>query len=177
MTGLRVLWVQVTEVPANRLLYRGLGGMVLPDHFWRAFEECQVSFCVQTGSRGQASAALAALRTAVLTSKREVLESKHMLEAKVLKLSGFPVSGTVPLGTEMRVICDAERDGLDGVRMAVALPLSKYDFTAKLRVHFSEAIAACCGVDRANVVIEDVTDKPRDFKGAGNCTLALPFSL
>jgi hypothetical protein len=34
--------LQVTAVPANRRLYRGLGAMVLPDPFWRTFEECQV---------------------------------------------------------------------------------------------------------------------------------------
>jgi hypothetical protein len=28
---------KVTGIPADRRLYRGLGGMVLPEHFWRAF--------------------------------------------------------------------------------------------------------------------------------------------
>ncbi len=146
--------------------------MVLPDHFWRSFEECQVSFCVRTSSSDQARAASAALHKAVLTSKREVLESAHMLETKILKLNGFPGSGTVLQGTEMRVVCDAEGGGMDGVRMVVALPLSRYDFTAKLRAQFSEAIGACCGVDGMNVVIEDTTDKPSDFKGAGYFLLA-----
>ncbi len=168
----------MTKIPENRLLYRGLGGMILPDHFWRTFEECQVSFCVQTCSRAQASAAATALRAAVLTSKQEVLESKHMLETKVLKLRGFPAFGTVPQGTEMRVVCEAaEEDGLDGVRMVVALPLSQYDFTAKLRTSFADAIGACCGVDRTYVVIEEVTNKPSDFKGAGDFSLAVFFNF
>ncbi len=167
----------MTEVPANRMLYRGLGGMILPDQFWRTFEECQVSFCVQTCSKGQASAASRALRAAVLTSKRAVLDSKHMLETKVLTLKGFPAPGTVPQGTEMRVVCEAEGDGLDGVRMVIALPLSQYDFTAKFQARFAEAIGACCGVDSTNVVIEDVTNKPSDFKGAGYFSPAVIFNF
>jgi hypothetical protein len=161
------LVLQVTDVPANRLLYRGLGGMVLPDHFWRTFDECQVSICVQASSREQARAVAMALRAAVLTSKREVLDSKHTLEAKVLKLEGFPAPGQGSMGAELRVVCDAELAGVDRVSMVVAVPMSKYDFTANLRAVFSEAVGAICGLLANFVMIEDVIDKPSDFKGAG----------
>jgi hypothetical protein len=33
---------KISAVPKNRLVYRGLGGMLLPDQFWEEFAECQV---------------------------------------------------------------------------------------------------------------------------------------
>jgi hypothetical protein len=37
---------KVSEIPHNRRLYRGLGGMILPRQFWEHYPECQVTFTI-----------------------------------------------------------------------------------------------------------------------------------
>ena len=55
------------------------------------------------------------------------------------------------------------------LRMLVTMPVSKFDLDDDLRAAFKGAISATCG--GFDVVLEDVADKPRDFKGGG------PFHL
>jgi hypothetical protein len=37
---------KVSDVPHDRRLYRGLGGMILPRQFWEHYPECQVTFTI-----------------------------------------------------------------------------------------------------------------------------------
>jgi hypothetical protein len=37
---------KVSDIPKDRRLYRGLGGMILPRQFWEHYPECQVTFTV-----------------------------------------------------------------------------------------------------------------------------------
>jgi hypothetical protein len=68
--------------------------------------------------------------------------------------------------------------GTDGVRMTVALRVSKSEFEG-VKVAFQSAVAAVSGqgVVAVDVVIEDVADKPRDFRGGGTLSASWTFSL
>ena len=161
---------KVTGVPANRLLYRGLGGeLVLPDQFWRSFEECQVALAVRTGGAPQAQLALGALEARVGLSKAQVMISRHKVECRVLRLppNGRP-AGRDPSGAdlpaEVRVVSEGRAEG-GTVRLAVALLMSTFDFGHGLQARFREAVRLCCGPGALDVSIEEVAHKPRDFKG------------
>jgi hypothetical protein len=49
---------KVTSVPPNCMLYRGLGGMILPRQFWERYPECQVSFVVASTAGSSAAMVL-----------------------------------------------------------------------------------------------------------------------
>ena len=67
-------------------------------------------------------------------------------------------------GVGVRVVKDAQWDGAV-VRMSVALPLAKEAFDEQLQRHFQKAVQALCG--GGEVRIEEVTEKPGDFRGGG----------
>ncbi len=58
---------KITAIPANRLLYRGLGGMILPRQFWDTYDECIVE--VRLGAAGGAAASVLAQVKAMLLRK------------------------------------------------------------------------------------------------------------
>jgi hypothetical protein len=154
---------KISAVPKGRTVYRGLGGMLLPDQFWEEFAECQVSFLVRTSSAEAAEAlrtALAARVQAGSAQQKKDLLSFLLLDEQTLLLPG----DAAPAG--VRVAREASAEGF-GVRMAVALRLAKREFTEEVRGRFCAAVAAVCSVKAEEVAIEDVADKPRDFKGGG----------
>jgi hypothetical protein len=208
---------KITGIPADRRLYRGLGGMVLPEHFWRAFPECLVTFHATAndldGIKNDLDGIKAALGSKV--EEHDTLKGKNCaLKTKMLRLEGWtnlyalpsnssgpsdigagPGQTAADVGGESTA-CDKEgqpsgegrqqkadatvpshMDGLvrvvaenrvvgDSVCMTVALPFSKYDFTDEMQLKFTKAVTAICG-ERVQVVVKEVADKPKDFKGGG----------
>ena len=139
--------------------------MILPDQFWREFEECQVPFVVLAGSAAGASSVVEALKGQLEVRKKEVLNSKHALESRVLRLAWD--SGAPPQLSSMDVLVISGPAVAGGgrVRMLVTIPMSKFDLDDDRRAALKGAISATCG--GLDVILEDIADKPRDFKGGG----------
>jgi hypothetical protein len=160
---------KVTGIPADRKLYRGLGGMVLPDHFWKSFEECQVTFAAAFPTADAANAARISLAEHATDAKKGVLDSKHSLTMKFLNIPGFWEAVAWPGARTARVVRPAAAADA-AVSMTVALSMSKFDFRSKHQ-HFKEAVAACFNAAALDfpleVVLQEVADKPMDFKGGG----------
>ena len=155
----------MTGMPPGCRLYRGLGGMVLPDQFWRDFDESQVSLVISAAGPEQQRAAVEALAGRVETRRKAVLDSRHALESKVLRLAWDGAEPGPLAAMDLRVISEPSAAAGGGVRVLVAVPLSKFDFGDDLRAALAAAVSASCGGLEA--AIDDVADKPRDFKGGG----------
>ena len=212
---------KVTGIPKGRRLFRGLGGMVLPDHFWRSFPECVVKFHVVADNL-KIEAIKDALDAKV--EEHDSLKGKdRALPTRMLRLPVAGWSNPVPIQrsgpSEMgscpdqlapdaggrAAACDSdsaliepaseegqitglvrhaadaaakgESDCLlrvvtesrvvgDLVRMTVALPFSKFDFTDARQTLFKDAVRKLCE-GQGKVVVDEVADKPVDFKGGG----------
>ena len=171
---------RVTDIPIGRRLWRGLGGMILPDQFWSCFAECIVTFRIETAPLDK-EMARNALRDLIKTDK-----STFNLEEEVLIL--VPGTGRAALWPpplyqpkKVKVISSAELDA-EG-RVTVAQPMSKYDFMHGIdqgaldktwEKVFKEALCTCivhvCTSihhEKLLVKIEAVADNPRDFRGGG----------
>jgi hypothetical protein len=187
---------RVTSVPQNRRLWRGLGGMILPEQFWRNFPECFVTLHVTAESVAnkeqnealqarQEAEAREAVRSLVKTS----LSKLHGLSVEVLQLpladgttrpqpaaqlliSSWPrpASHQSPDILEVKVVSSnlLDKEG----RITLALPISKFDFAPPLQAALCKAVAKACkprlGTRTIQVEIEDVADKPGDFRGGGS---------
>ena len=161
---------KVTQLPPGRRLWRGLGGMILPKQFWEPYFECQITFAISV-SQSAADAVLAKLRaraTAVSHAGGAVYDAK----AEYLRLtdadsecgeSSEELAEIAKMG--LRVVQEATYDG-EAVRMSVALRLSKDDFQGRYEETFLAAVRARCGGEGA-VRVEEVADKPNDFRGGG----------
>ncbi len=171
---------KITGIPSNKRLYRGLGGMVLPEHFWREFSECVVVFYVTAEDLERIKAALGskveehdALRgkDRALKTKMLRLENGWSGEKSGVSLGSGP--GQTAADGLVRVVTEARVAG-DAVRMTVALPFSKFDFTDEKQTLFRDAVSAACG-GGVQVVVEEVADKPADFKGGGVSSILFPL--
>ena len=79
-------------------------------------------------------------------------------------------AGLIEIATKgVRVVREARQDG-EVMRMSVALPVSKDAFEKWFKGPFEEAVRALCG-GRGEVRIEEVADKPEDFRGGGEWPL------
>jgi hypothetical protein len=167
---------KTTGIPPNRRLYRGLGGLVLPEHFWRAFPECSVIFHVTAEDLEGIKAALGSK-----VEEHDAMRGKdRALKTKMLRLENGWTDGSVGSNPGqaaayglVRVVTECRVVG-DAVRMTVALPFSKFDFTDEKQSLFREAVSAACG-RRVQVVVEEVADKPTDFKGGGVSSRYFPL--
>ena len=149
---------KVSGIPPKRQLWRGLGGMILPDQFWRNVSECVVALTVKPAD-GRAQHALEALRHHVKDSDEGLLESA--LKTRVLHLG--------PRGSvweKARVVSEGRVEG-GAVLLTLALGASKFDFLGEHRASLCEAVKACCGDGASEVTVAKVSDKPLDFKGGG----------
>ena len=128
-----------------------------------------MTFHIESGDAGDLMAAKTKLKSAIKQSSRSVLNSRHALDSKVLHLGRSLVSestaGAPQFPTDVRVIYEPE-EVESGLRMAVALPFSKFDCSKEVQLSFLDAVQHLTGV--ANVVINEISDKPKDFKGGGN---------
>ena len=189
---------RVTGVPENRRLWRGLGGMILPEQFWRRFAECYAAFRVEAAEPEPTRAAVEAVRKAVRgLVKRPQSEVHKELSVEFLTLTAPsdrragaagaaaaemqvllaaitppPQDGQAaappPGAAEFKVLSSDPADA--GLAMTVALPMSKFDFRQPVRRAFCEAVERLCRpTARVRVEIQDVADKPDDFCGGGAC--------
>ena len=53
------------------------------------------------------------------------------------------------------------------MQLKLALPLSEYDLTDEVKEALVQAVIAACG-DGVEVKVEEVANKPREFKGGGD---------
>ena len=66
-------------------------------------------------------------------------------------------------------------EGGNGVRITLGLPLSKLEFRVEQQAALKSAIRGSLGLSVLDVVIEDVSDKPTDYKGGGSDSLPLLY--
>jgi hypothetical protein len=181
---------KVSNIPKDRRLYRGLGGMNLPRQFWEHSPECQVTFTIAAVSDA-ASAVLEKLKGTAeakpLQSLRQAAaEDKAPLHGHTAEANSHPnlktifvasasteylplelavESGVIRSRLGVRVVKKAKQEA-GVVRMSVAVPLSKGHFMKVLEANFKKAIIELCGGEH-EVKIEAVADKPADFRGGG----------
>ena len=149
---------KVSGIPHNRLLFRGLGGMILPEQFWKEMVECVVTMLVITAA-GKAKDVVGSI--ASYTVEREGGVLKSSLKTKVLRL-GQDLAGI----WQARIVSEAREEG-DSVHIAVALPVSRFDFLEDVQGIFKKSFMSCCGEFVLEVHVVKVSDKPKDFKGGG----------
>ncbi len=188
---------KVTPVPSNRLVYRGCGGMILPRNFWEDYDECQATLSISAVSADLLTrqdlvkvlkdrcTAPAATTVPVATAAAELGDSTAAAAARGDKASAFDLGIIyLPLvldpGGEaaerllagkpgIRVVkgpC-AAGGGSGGLQLVVALPLSELDLTDSLKEELVAAVVVACG-GGVLVRVEQVANKPKDFKGGGD---------
>jgi hypothetical protein len=162
---------KVTGLPSDRLLYRGLGGLILPRQFWEEFDECQVTLVVSATTAASTSsddirqrikdrcATTAAISTPVLELGGNFLQ---------LDLQG-ETAAKLGAGRGIRVVKPPSSWRQGSVRLVVALPLSQFDLTQIMQKELEAALIAACGGGVA-VRVEDIANKPHGFKGGGTPT-------
>jgi hypothetical protein len=156
---------KVSDIPKDRRLYRGLGGMILPRQFWEHYPECQVTFTVAVN--GAAASVLEKLKGTANAQPKETPNQAAIFDVSAqYLLIGLPdASGESQSRQGVRVVKEAKLEG-EVVRMSVALPFAKGYFVEKLEACFQKAIRELCGWGQ-DVQIEAVADKPKDFRGGG----------
>jgi hypothetical protein len=183
---------RVTTVPKDRRLWRGLGGMILPEQFWRNFPECIVTLHVTAESvanKEQNEALQAQKETEARDALRSLIKSslskQHKLPVEVLNLANVPAEALIDSQLsatehlELRVVSSNQlkKEG----RITVAVPMSKFNFDPKKKV-LQDAVATACHAKmgarmaRVQVAIEAIADKPKDFRGGGVLVLLLAMS-
>jgi hypothetical protein len=156
---------KVSDIPKDRRLYRGLGGMILPRQFWEHYPECQVTFTVAVN--GAAVAVLEKLKGNANAQPEETQNQAAIFDVSTqYLLIGLPDASGEPQSRQgVRVVKEARLEG-EVVRMSVALPFAKGHFVEKLEAYFPKAVSELCGGGQ-DVRIEAVADKPKDFRGGG----------
>ena len=174
---------KLTGLPKDRLLYRGLGGLILPRQFWEEFDECQATLVLSPTTvsttceeitqhiKGRSSAcATAAVAPAAKTPAFELGSSFLQLDLK------GEAAAKLGAGRGVRVVKPPSPWRQGAVRMVVALPISQFDFTQSMQEEFKAALIAACGGGIA-VRVEEIANKPYDFRGGGISPLPPHHSL
>jgi hypothetical protein len=172
---------KVSQVPKDRRLYRGLGGMILPRQFWERYPECQVTFSIVPATCSALKPNQDALEVVVEKLNDSLCNFKDIQDDLSEKCSGLYAAdiSTTYLRLQLpaclqgkslkfaRVVRKAKHDG-DLVLMSVTISTSKENFTSNLQKSFQEMVMKLCGIDW-EVKIEEVAEKPEDFRGGGAC--------
>ena len=188
LTSAIVKLSKVTDIPPNRRLWRGLDGMILPDHFWRYVPESIIMFHVKVSWIDPYQKALEArckdidrenggitVPTKVLDLKMIFSEAGYLEAAVACKASTQLDESWLEAFSTLRVVSEptqAEERG--GIEMTVALSKSKDDFSEDKQLAFQLAVARACSknkynlsVDVGNVKLLEIEGRPKDFLGAG----------
>ena len=191
---------KVTDVPQNRVLYRGLGGMILPAQFWRSFPECVVILLIRISqSPGNIDVIRDVIRSAAVrgadgcsyihVSHRAMSSSSFRRPKPATRFRQVPTEPDVVHGmgdratewtkvSRIRIVSEgtAAEHG-DGLRLTIALPLPKLRFRTEEQRALLSFIRGCVGsaVSETDILIESVSDKPADFRGGGLPALPSPF--
>jgi hypothetical protein len=180
---------KITQLPHNRLVYRGCGGMILPRNFWEDFEECQATLSISTLSESPeaaeeavqhlkeqyttASVVPAAAPAAAVNGTPKASGTKQGASAfdvgstyLQLDLQGEAAKRLLAGKPGVRVV-KAPSSGPGGMQLKVALPLSEFDLTDDVKAALVAAVVAAC---RGGVMVrvEEIANKPREFKGGGD---------
>jgi hypothetical protein len=156
---------KISDIPKDRRLYRGLGGMILPRQFWEHYSECQVTFTVAVN--GAPAAVLEKLKGNQNVKPTETPNQAAIFDVSAqYLLIGLQDASCEPQSRQgVRIVKDAKLED-EVVRMSVALPFEKGYFVEKLEACFQKAIRDLCGGGQ-DVQIEAVANKPKDFCGGG----------
>ena len=149
---------KVSDIPPKRTLWRGLGGMVLPEQFWRNMIECVISVKVKT--------AASKAQSVVETIKQHIKESDEGVLHSTLKCKVLNLRWGLSMEAQARVVSDARVDE-DAVLMTLALDVSKFKLLKENLDSICESVKACGGNGALEVIILDISEKPYDFKGGG----------
>mmetsp|Transcript_52922 Transcript_52922/g.139376 ORF Transcript_52922/g.139376 Transcript_52922/m.139376 type:complete len:1187 (+) Transcript_52922:93-3653(+) len=153
---------KISDVPQNRKLYRGLGGMVLPDQFWKSFVECQIVFKFKASKTIDVKEAVEALKKFCVTQKAQVMNSDHELETTRLLLVGKDIEEPPKSALKSPGLV-AVIEEVHAFRLVISLPLSKFDLTKEDETWLEKSCGRACKGMRANIV--SISNKPSDFKG------------
>ncbi len=173
---------KVSDVPPNRLLFRGLGGMVLPRQFWDVYDECIVSLVIRSHEdKGDVSTILQAVRLLLVKSSAAsgaAHAKAYDIDAQLLQLP-FTMAHEGLREAAARGIRVAspprEEGGSAGVSLVLAVPEDKFAFEDRLAQPLKQALSDACGGH--TVFIVHVAAKPRGFRGGGAPLISDPLSL
>mmetsp|Transcript_4287 Transcript_4287/g.12437 ORF Transcript_4287/g.12437 Transcript_4287/m.12437 type:complete len:2062 (+) Transcript_4287:1297-7482(+) len=182
---------KVTDIPADRKLYRGLGGMLLPEQFWLKRPECQLNISLKACSAEEAKLALKMItwnshynhhRSAVGAAARNCPMSSCLAVSLRVATSGGAAAGLdevwLDLGEEWarkaRVVSAVARE--EEVRMALSVNLSRAKMNFDKVQRLLRTLEKLCGEQvkvSANVTekvkveanLVDIIYRPEDFRG------------
>jgi hypothetical protein len=166
---------KISDVPPNRLLFRGCGGMILPRQFWDRYDECTVAVVILAHDKEAAVSAVEAVEC--LLEKRSNAAPRaspaYDLDVQYLRLPA-PIDDDAlraAADTGIRVAsAPRQQESPASAALALAVPLEKLAFEARLSKALKAALSVACG-GRA-VVFERVAAKPQGFCGGGACHCA-----
>ena len=180
---------KVTPIPPGRRLWRGLGGILLPEQFWDNFSQCIVTFRIDFRN----SKTLAKFIYETLNSgppRKKHKEPGQTLEVDILDLlssvqnQDARLISTLKAFRELRVISEPKKEdvlmpdnvqhdfkiGSDALTYKVAIHMSKFEFNSQ-KVLFQKAVARICSgneiVKWDQVEVAAVAEKPKDYSGGG----------
>jgi hypothetical protein len=164
---------KVTGIPENRRLYRGLGGMILPRQFWDQFEECQVTVRIEI-ERSVHPGIIIILQSLIFSGEKLQEEGKTNLKiydigGRFFVLPALNTTAKLEGSFLIRMVKEPHSVG-DAVILILSFPVSKYDFEDDLRNRFLVTLGQVCG-NHCTAVIEEVVNKPVDFRGGGMQTI------
>ena len=169
---------KVSDLPKDRLLFRGLGGMILPRQFWDTYDECIVTVLIVALEGEAAPSALAAMNLLVTkSSPQQGARAAYDIGAQYLQLP-LPPDAQEPLreavaGRGIRIASQPrEATRPLGVSLELAVPAAKLDFERRLSKPLVEGLRAALGGRPVTIVA--VAAKPRGFRGGGTPTPILP---
>jgi hypothetical protein len=174
---------KITPLPSNRLVYRGCGGMILPRNFWEDFEECQATLAISAASPESADAAVRCLKehctaaapAAVTDGSSKAAGTEEGAQASAfdlgsthlrLNLEGEAAKTLLAGRPGVRVV-KAPSGGPGAMQLKLALPLSGFDLADGIKEELEAAVVASCG-GKVVVKVEEIANKPKEFKGGGD---------
>ena len=166
---------KISDVPPNRLLFRGCGGMILPRQFWDRYDECTVAVVILAHDKEAAASAVEAVERLLEKPSNAAPRASpaYDLDVQYLRLPA-PIDDDAlraAADTGIRVAsAPRQQESPASAALALAVPLEKLAFEARLSEALKAALSAACG-GRA-VVFERVAAKPQGFCGGGACHCA-----
>mmetsp|Transcript_70707 Transcript_70707/g.188737 ORF Transcript_70707/g.188737 Transcript_70707/m.188737 type:complete len:841 (-) Transcript_70707:766-3288(-) len=171
---------KVTAIPLDRKLYRGLGGMVLPDQFWRTFSECQVTIKISApptkgGQHNNADLEKSATEHSkeadkVLEGAKSILENslktkkQKILFSKEMDVEYLEISGSDPAWMYEAPILSKPKREPTYITFRLSIPMTSGDFNKDHQDMLISAVENKVASD-LKVTIENISQKPADFRG------------
>mmetsp|Transcript_4272 Transcript_4272/g.12216 ORF Transcript_4272/g.12216 Transcript_4272/m.12216 type:complete len:1420 (+) Transcript_4272:1297-5556(+) len=172
---------KVTKIPADRKLYRGLGGMLLPEQFWRKIPECLLKISLKAPSTEGAELALEMItwnshynqhRSAVGAAGRSNPMRSCLAVSIRVATSGGTSVGIDKMWLNLGEAWASKAQLVDAVveegevKISLSVQVSKAKLNADKVQMLLRALEQLCSAQvkvEANVV--GTIDKPEDFRG------------